>query len=494
MGGGRGEAFTAGVDMMLAGLAALQDASIDAHTHPELLAQLDRLKRVGWALPAGEQRLVARLAAEAAPTELGASSLAQVLATRMRISTAQARRRVADAAALGPRRALSGEPLAPRWAVTAAGVARGDIGPEHLKIIRTFLDDLPHWVDATTGEQVEATLGRLAAQLDPEQLRQAADRLGMLLDQDGAPPTDDERARTRYLSIGRQGRDGMTDIKGRLDPQARATLDAVLAKLAAPGMCNPDDQAPCLDQHPDPAVAHRDTRTPGQRNHDALIAMARSVLASGELGQHNGLPATIIVSTTLQELQSATGQAVTGGGTLLPMPDVIRLATHAHHYVAVFDRHTSQPLYLGHSKRIASPAQRIILHAKDRGCTRPGCTAPGYWCQVHHVAGWAADNGPTNITNETLACPPDNRLVENGGWTTRTRKDGRTEWIPPPHLDTGQPRINNYHPTPSATSPNPTTTTKTINPVICCSNSFRTEVAGDQSDERPDNVFREAVH
>jgi hypothetical protein len=25
------------------------------------------------------------------------------------------------------------------------------------------------------------------------------------------------------------------------------------------------------------------------------------------------------------------------------------------------------------------------------------------------------------------------------------RKDGRTEWIPPPHLDTGQARTNDYH-------------------------------------------------
>ena len=39
---------------------------------------------------------------------------------------------------------------------------------------------------------------------------------------------------------------------------------------------------------------------------------------------------------------------------------------------------------------------------------------------------------------------PDNRLAEHG-WTVRKRKDGRTEWIPPPHLDTGQTRVNNYH-------------------------------------------------
>jgi hypothetical protein len=50
---------------------------------------------------------------------------------------------------------------------------------------------------------------------------------------------------------------------------------------------------------------------------------------------------------------------------------------------------------------------------------------------------------PTSISS--LACGPDNRLIEEGGWTTRKRKDGRTEWIPPPHLDTGQTRVNDYH-------------------------------------------------
>ncbi|MFV0495512.1 MAG: hypothetical protein ACK5M9_10895, partial [Mycobacterium sp.] len=37
-----------------------------------------------------------------------------------------------------------------------------------------------------------------------------------------------------------------------------------------------------------------------------------------------------------------------------------------------------------------------------------------------------------------------NRLAENG-WTTRKNSRGHTEWIPPPHLDTGQPRVNNFH-------------------------------------------------
>ncbi len=231
------------------------------------------------------------------------------------------------------------------------------------------------------------------------------------------------------------------------------------AKWAAPGMCNPDDHTPCIDGQPDDATIRSDTRSQGQRHHDAFKAICRAALASGELGQLNGLPATIIVTAALQDLESAAGVGVTAGGTLLPMREVIRLAAQAHHYLVIYDKHHPEKLYCGRAKRFATPGQRIVLHARDRGCTRPGCTAPGYWTQVHHVDGWAAHTGQTNINDLTLACGPDNRLVEEGGWSTRKRNDGRTEWIPPPHLDTGQPRVNNYH-HPRNTS-RPRTTTKT---------------------------------
>jgi Domain of unknown function (DUF222) len=79
------------------------------------------------------------------------------------------------------------------------------------------------------------------------------------------------------------------------------------------------------------------------------------VLSSGQLGSHHGLPVSIVVSTTLQELEAAAGTAITGGGSRLPMSDLIRMASHAHHYLAVCDKHTSKPLYLGHTKRIANP-------------------------------------------------------------------------------------------------------------------------------------------
>jgi hypothetical protein len=156
----------------------------------------------------------------------------------------------------------------------------------------------------------------------------------------------------------------MTPVKGWLDPEARATLDAVLSRWAAPGMCNPAEETPCLDGTPSQAAIDGDTRSAGQRNHDALTALGRALLASGDLGHHNGLPASIIVSVSLAELESGTGKAHTGGGTWLPMSDVIRLASHAHHYLRIYDGAKELALY--HSKRLASPGQRMVLYAGDR--------------------------------------------------------------------------------------------------------------------------------
>jgi hypothetical protein len=179
------------------------------------------------------------------------------------------------------------------------------------------------------------------------------------------------RAQRRSLVLGKQDRDGMTSITGWLDPEARATLDAALAKLAAPGMCNPDDDTPCLDGTPSQAAIDADRRSAGQRNHDALNALGRAMLASGQLGQHNGLPASIIVSTSLAELEAGAGRGLsggakahTGGGSWLPMSDVIRLASHARHYLRIFDGAKELALY--HTKRLASPGQRIVLYAKER--------------------------------------------------------------------------------------------------------------------------------
>ena len=48
-----------------------------------------------------------------------------------------------------------------------------------------------------------------------------------------------------------------------------------------------------------------DTRTAGQRSHDGFVWGMRTALESGNLGQHRGIPVTVIARTTVQDLERA---------------------------------------------------------------------------------------------------------------------------------------------------------------------------------------------
>ncbi len=436
------EALTADFDALDAALDKLFGYACDALTVGEQLALLARVEKVRRRLPALEHPLINNLARQASAEELG-GTLSHAVAEWALVSRKEASRRIREAADLGPRHGLTGEPLPPILAGTAAGQQQGKLGAGHVAAIQKFYHHLPGWVDQATREAAEADLARQGSQIGPEHLTGLAERLADAINPDGTY-TDEDRARRRGLTLGKQGEDKMSQLRGWITPELRATLEAVLAKLAAPGMCNNLDENPCVDGTPGKEAIERDTRGAAQRQHDALNAALRALLASGELCQHNGLPASIIVTTTLAELEAAAGQGLTGGGTIVPMSDVIRLARHARHYLAIFDKGKSLALY--HTKRLASPAQRIVLYAKDRGCSAPGCTVGGYYCDVHHVTDWAQCHR-TDVNELTFGCTTQHHMLRPGGWTTRKNTRGDTEWIPPPRLERGQPRTNTYwHP------------------------------------------------
>ena len=102
----------AALELIEEGYSILAKESFDTQTHRELLGVQSRLEAVSWKQPAIAQKLIARLAAEASPVELGGKNLAEVLATRLRISSDEARRRIKLAESLGPRTAITGEALA----------------------------------------------------------------------------------------------------------------------------------------------------------------------------------------------------------------------------------------------------------------------------------------------------------------------------------------------------------------------------------------------
>ncbi len=409
------------------------DLTFDVLTTPERLTVLETFEGFRRQQPAVEHPLINELTHIEA-SELG-GKLAAVLADRLRISRAEASRRVHEAADLGERRALNGEPLPPVLEATATAQRNGDLGSGHVAVIRSFWHRLPDFVDIETRSRAEAQLARLGREHRPDELSKLADKLTDCLNPDG-DFSDVDRAKRRGLTLGKQDLDGMSPVSGWLTPEARATWDAVFAKLAAPGMCNPADEVPCVSGTPSQAAIQGDTRSAAQRTHDALVAAGRALLASRDLGQHNGLPASIIVTTTLQELEQGTGRGLTGGGTLLPMSDVIRLAQHAHHYLAIFDNGKALALY--HTKRLASPAQRIVLHARDRGCTFPSCDVTGYQCEVHHATP-TRTHPVTDVNHLTFLCHPNHAH-------DRKRLDHPQK----------QPQPNRMDPT---TTPRPRTTT-----------------------------------
>lgn len=429
-------------------LVALDDAAqalgavdLDALPPGELLGMVEGVENA--------RRRVTVLAGDVAaavgrrdPSELGGPAH-RAIADVARLSPSEARRRLRDAGQLSPRTTLTGQSLPPRLPATAKAWDAGILDTEHLRVIQRFLRELPADTDPTEVARAEAFLAEKAAELRPDQLQVVAERLAVTIDPDGRF-SDEDRARRRGFSwCGRQRPDGMSEGRLIATPELRATLDALLAKFAAPGRCNPADDKPVVDDDPTEDAVASDTRTVSQRRHDALTALLRSQLGSPGLGRHNGLPVTVIATATIEQLCTGAGQAVTGGGTLLPMSDLIRMASHAYHYLCVYQKHTRRPLYLGRSKRIASPDQRIVLHALERGCTRPGCTVPGYLTEVHHTNEWAR-GGQTDIDELTLACKPDHASVKPGGWTARKRPDGITEWIPPPGLPL-RGGTNDYH-------------------------------------------------
>ena len=91
------EAILAAFDEWEAADDKLAALSLEALTHPELVALMDRRERGYRRQRRVDHVIITRLAAEASPGALGATSLAEVLAARLRISRAEARRRIEEA-------------------------------------------------------------------------------------------------------------------------------------------------------------------------------------------------------------------------------------------------------------------------------------------------------------------------------------------------------------------------------------------------------------
>ena len=206
------DAITAAFEVLDAAVEGVLGLDFEDLTTRERLVLVERVERVRRRLPAAEHPLINQLARLATAEELG-GKLSHAIAEWALIDAKEAGRRIKEAAELGPRRALTGEPLAPLLAGTAAGQRAGKLGAGQVKVIRKFCRTLPGWVDVPTRERAEADLARLGSQHRPEKLRGLAATMTDCLNPDGNY-TDDDRARRRGLVLGAQHDDGMSELRG----------------------------------------------------------------------------------------------------------------------------------------------------------------------------------------------------------------------------------------------------------------------------------------
>lgn len=237
-------------------------------------------------------------------------------------------------------------------------------------------------------------------------------------------------------------RNGSRDLRGHLDAESGALLEAAIDPLAAPRRA--DGGLP-------------DLRTAGQRRAQALIELVRLAMASPDMPEQGGEPVTMLVTVPMQTLESrlspddSPGDECDAGcagvpaagledGTPLSAEAARRLACDAKIVAAVLGT-AGEILDIGRTARAVPRAIRRALVARDGGCAFPGCDRPPAWCHAHHIIHWA-HRGPTALTNLVLLCGHHHRVVHHHGWRVHIGSEGLPIFTPPRWIDPDQVPIS----------------------------------------------------
>ena len=111
----------------------------------------------------------------------------------------------------------------------------------------------------------------------------------------------------------------------------------------------------------------------------------------------------VLVVVDVEVLEArAGGSATLASGAVITGDEVRALAADAS-ITRVVMRGRSQVLDIGRTTRTVPPHLAKGVIARDRHCTHPGCSAPPWACEIHHVIPWMR-RGPTSLDNLTLRC------------------------------------------------------------------------------------------
>ncbi|MFN3602113.1 MAG: DUF222 domain-containing protein [Dietzia sp.] len=394
-----------------------------AGTSPaQLHAELVALEQAQRRIRATQARVMAAARESGTAREMGFVNDRQMLTGGLSLAPGEARGRLDDAG------------IADSARMRASGT--GSVSAGQLRVIGKALDALSDECDDEVRDRLEQQLLADAEKSTTRQLQEHAHRLLDTLDPGRTERGAEDRARRRSVSCGGQGLDLMASASMTMDPQLAAVMREVHARWGQPGRLWPDPDA-------------RDTRTDGQRMHDAMVHALQLALSAD--ARKTGAPAAIVVRMDLDQLSTLAGCGETDGGIRVPVPQALAMARGNHWFLALCDDEIQLMLY--RSRRTASRYQRLALFAAYGGCSHPDCDQDARHCEAHHSGTpWSA-GGLTNIDELALASGDCHAMIHDTGWTTvpdRGAPQG-VRWIPP----AGTPRAAD--PPPARPGPPPLT-------------------------------------
>jgi Domain of unknown function (DUF222) len=219
------------------------------------------------------------------------------------LSAGEASRRVRAADAVGERVSMLGEPLPPQRPALAAAQRAGSVTSEQVAIIERALAKVDHRgfdpADLVDGEEL---LTSFAEAFGAKELRLLAEQVVDHIDPDGSRPAEDLNVDRRHFRI-RPTRDGARFGEFRLTGPLGSKLMSLLGPLARPRGERTDDAS-----GEEAATCDADTRSQGQRMHDALEEVCDRLLrADGAVPDSGGTPATLLLTLDIEDLLAKTG-------------------------------------------------------------------------------------------------------------------------------------------------------------------------------------------
>jgi hypothetical protein len=164
-----------------------------------------------------DHALFQEVAARHLASTCGAKNITVLARDVLRIGAGEASARVKAAEALGRRRSLTGELLAPIYGKVAAAQANGSVAEAAARVITGLIDKLPDAVRCEKDVQVEEFLVKQAQLLDLDALKLIARRVELTLDPDGKLKETDYRRRHRDLRFTVRPW-GSPRLRGRIQP------------------------------------------------------------------------------------------------------------------------------------------------------------------------------------------------------------------------------------------------------------------------------------